>query len=170
MTYLERLNYYSILDKLAKEGKTITLSQSVTLSQMFPMISASAIVDSCNYMDGGVYDNGPFESLDNIYQLTCSIRDRISPGKKIILVTVENGRIEASEEVITSQLKAVINSVTNSIFTSNPLIHLHEIEGTKSSIDTIVRLQLYKPTSEKKKPISSTFRNTFVFQLTLPQW
>ncbi|MBK8373166.1 MAG: hypothetical protein IPL20_17865 [Saprospiraceae bacterium] len=64
---------------------------------------------------------------------------------------MENGRIEASEEVITSQLKAVINSVTNSIFTSNPLIHLHEIEGTKSSIDSIVRLQLYKPTSEKKK-------------------
>ncbi|MBK6364435.1 MAG: hypothetical protein IPF52_13435 [Saprospiraceae bacterium] len=79
----ERLNYYSILDQLAKEGKTITLSQSVTLSQMFPMISASAIVDRSNYMDGGVYDNGPFESLDNIYQLTSSIRDRISPGKKL---------------------------------------------------------------------------------------
>ncbi|MBK8623343.1 MAG: patatin-like phospholipase family protein [Saprospiraceae bacterium] len=147
----EYKNYYSVLDQLAQKGKTITISQSVALSQMFPMISASAIVDGCNYMDGGVYDNGPYESLDNIYQLTRKIRDEIAKEKRIVLITVENGRFAATNDTITSQLTAVINSVTNSIFTSNPTIHLQEIESLKDVKDSIIRLQIYEPKVEKEK-------------------
>jgi hypothetical protein len=144
-------NYYPILDSLKQKNKTISISQSVALSQMFPVISASGLVNGHNYMDGGVYDNGPFESLEEIYHAVRAIRDKLGSTKKIIMISVENGQFEIKPDISTTQITSTIAAATRSIFTSNPLTHLNEIRSNMSKKDTIINLKIYPNPSPPEK-------------------
>jgi hypothetical protein len=94
-------------------------------------------------MDGGVYDNGPFESLDEIYQAVKQLRNEIDNTKKIILISVENGKYENEVDTASTQIQSVISSATRSIFTSNPLTHLNELKSNFQGNDTLINFKIY---------------------------
>jgi hypothetical protein len=143
--------YFSILDSLATKNKaTLSISKSVALSQMFPFISASAIIDTNNFIDGGVYDNGSMETLDELYKLTNRLRTSMNSTRKIVLLSVENGRVENEPKKYSSQISSIQAAAVNSIFTSNPVNHLENIKIDKSRKDTIIRLFVYN--TNKKDP------------------
>lgn len=145
-------DYHSILDSLkSKNNGIITISQSVSLSQMFPFISASATVGGDNYIDGGVYDNFAFESLEALYHTVKKIRNEIDTSKKIIMISVENGKIDHERRSTTSQLQSLISSVTKSIFHTNPIRHLNNLRSELSSNDTIINLKIYPDINENKE-------------------
>ncbi len=155
-------DYHSILDSLkSKNNGIITISQSVSLSQMFPFISASATVGGDNYMDGGVYDNFAFESLEALYQTANKLRNEIDTSKKIIIISVENGKIDHEYQSTTSQLQSLISSVTKSIFHTNPIRHLSNLLSELSSKDTLINLKIYPDIKENPEIKSTNLQDVF---------
>ncbi|MBK8827814.1 MAG: hypothetical protein IPO26_14190 [Saprospiraceae bacterium] len=155
-------DYHSILDSLkSKNNGIITISQSVSLSQMFPFISASATVGGDNYIDSGVYDNFAFESLEALYHTVKKIRNEIDTSKKIIMISVENGKIDHERRSTTSQLQSLISSVTKSIFHTNPIRHLNNLRSELSSKDTIINLKIYPDINENKENKYTNLQDLF---------
>ncbi len=54
--------FVDVIDVLSPKGRrdtviNLTIGQSVNISELFPILSASASVDGFNYVDGGLYEN-----------------------------------------------------------------------------------------------------------------
>jgi len=133
--------FESILDE---KSQNLSIGEGISLSEMFPLISASATINWENYIDGGVYDNGAFETLGDLYHIVRPIRDSISPNKKIIMLSIENGAFEAKKDTFDTELGAIIASASRSIFSSNPVAHYNAIDAlTKNTIDTLHKIRIY---------------------------
>lgn len=155
--------FYSILDTLydKQHEQEITIGQSISLSEMFPFISASAnlkLTNSCkneSFMDGGVYDNVAFEIGDMVYNAVAKLRDSLYPKRPIVIITAENGKIDQKIQEIKNELDASVSSALNSIFTSNVISHLenltHSINLAKDKRDTLLRVFSYNTVNPEKK-------------------
>ncbi len=135
--------FYDILESLGPK-QNVKVIQSVALNQLFPILSASATLDSFNYMDGGVYDNLGFETLFDLYKITTLLRDGLTPDRRIILISIENGSYTPNlKKGKLFDLSAVGMAGSNSIFSSVP--HEHKHEGIKSLYcrDTFFELRVY---------------------------
>lgn len=138
---------YSIQDELFKSGESLTIGQSIALSEMFPVISASAVVNKHNYFDGGIYDNTPFEVGHDFYKLVKIFRDTLAPQRRIFVISVENGDFDAVSQIYTDQFSNVSSSASRSIFISNPNTHMHELSKdlALNIKDTLLRIRAYNP-------------------------
>ncbi len=135
--------FYDILGSLGPDH-TVKVIQSVALNQLFPILSASATLDSFNYMDGGVYDNLGYETLFDLYKITTLLRDSLTPDRRIILISIENGSYTPNiKKGKLFDMSAVSMAGSNSIFSSVP--HEHKNEGIKSLYcrDTFFELRVY---------------------------
>lgn len=156
---------YSISDSLFNSGRDLIMGESIALSEMFPFISASAGIRCCdnsdlvdNYMDGGVYDNVAFEVGKKVYRFVAELRDSVSPGRPIVLLSVQNGALDAVPEEQYSDVGSVMTSATNSIFISNVKSHQYELrqELKTNHLDTLLILKSYSR-SEDSSIVMSRF-------------
>lgn len=106
-------------DSLRRKGAPEILNQgsAVNLSQMFPIMSASARYDTCHYYDGGVYDNSGLSTVRDIYAVIAPLRDKLLPRSKIIVIYLANSTDKIKiEDNPQSGLKTLVNAASGSIF------------------------------------------------------
>lgn len=135
----------------------LTLGEATLLSQLFPMITASATVNGESYMDGGVYDNAAFEVTEDLYRSFCKVRDSLAINVKIAVVSVLNAPIESDveREVEKYDLVAAYNSALVSIFVSNLVKHRNELKNTvEQSGDIYYSMNCYNTISESNSESS----------------
>jgi len=69
----------------------LNYGEATILSQMFPIMSESAIVKGSRYYDGGVYDNSGISTIREIYKVLSAKRDEVAPERKIVVFYAKNG-------------------------------------------------------------------------------
>ncbi|MBK8779141.1 MAG: hypothetical protein WBB12_18840 [Saprospiraceae bacterium] len=137
--------FWSVLDSL-RPSRDLTISQSILTSQLFPIINASASIDSFHYLDGGVYDNLAFESLFDFYRLVAAKRDLLVPHRPIILISIVNGQYEKTLKPgdIHTELGAIGTALSGSLFSTNPKVHKSEgLLEINKSLDRFFELKIF---------------------------
>jgi outer membrane protein OmpA-like peptidoglycan-associated protein len=136
-------DFYSILDSLG-ENQSITIGESILLSQLFPVVNASAIIGSNSaYIDGGVYDNYGFETLLDLYEVVSKLRYKVAPKKSILIIPVLNSSIfnDSFQLNYKNNLINTITAVSSSIFISNPSRNLallnHKLKDNGDHIEML---------------------------------
>jgi len=152
----DSINTFSILEN--NGFPQLTMAHGVSLSEMFPVISASAIVGDHNYMDGGVYDNVAYETTDAIYKQAVRVRDRSHPTIKIHVITILNSPIEVKDTVF-GTYTAALEAGSRALFSSNVIANRLQLKKSvsKNTQDRHVEVTAYAkniPNSE-----SSIFSN-----------
>jgi hypothetical protein len=140
------------------ENNDLLIRQSINLSQMFPVISASAQVGKYHYLDGGVYDNLSYETLFNLYNLVKEIRDSFRIKRPIILISIVNSDYmsQLTFEDVHTELNATSSAAIQSLFGSNPFTHKQLGLSKLCSKDLFFELNVFtssnNPSSKKKNP------------------
>ena len=118
------------LDSLKCES-WITQGQAVNLSQMFPVMSGSAVVNGCQYYDGGIYDNSGLSTLREVYDVLSGARDLKAPHKRIVVIYLQNSQRDTGE-IHSSNVTSLLNAVTGTMFNANPEKHVRKIQKKTS--------------------------------------
>ncbi len=137
--------YFDIVGDLSPDS-SLTIHQSILLSQLFPIISASASIRGAHYFDGGVYDNLAHETLFDVYRFVSGIRDTFSPKRPIIMLSIVNSKYEEDikKNSIKSELGATINAATQSIFSAYPYSSKSfGLGAIHNDIDTLFDLRVF---------------------------
>ena len=146
--------YFSIPDSLGP-FRDLHINQSILLSEIFPVISASASIDGYHYLDGGIYDNLAYESLFDLYQFVSEKRDQKYKARPIILLSIINGNYEdpLPKDHISTEIAAIINGLSQSLFSTNPVVHefngLNALDPVK---DRFYELRVYQERIPKPSP------------------
>ena len=126
-------------DLLSTLDKTDTLSygEAMNLSQMFPILSASARVKDLHYYDGGIYDNSGLSTLRHVYQALKRARDAKAPQKKIIIFYAENGAEDESKvkDRAPSGLSSLIKAAMGSLFGASSKRHKEKLRKSVNDVD-----------------------------------
>lgn len=144
--------FYDILDTIGG-AKSITIIQAVALNQLFPIISASAIVDNSYFLDGGVYDNQGFETIFDLYKITRSLRDSFAKHRSIILLSIENGAYELDGKLkldTTGNIGATATAGLNSIFSTVSMVQKQNGLRSLCPNDTFFQLKVFMPDTSGK--------------------
>ena len=161
--------FYPILDSLPPD-EDLQINRSILISQMFPLISASASIDSFHYMDGGVYDNLAFETLFDIYTCVARMRDSMAVNRPIALISIANSDYEDDIEFkdIRSDIKATSKAVSQSLFSTNPIVQKSEgLQKLNVRKDGFFELKIYHPEPDSVvESFSEKFCNLFMYKQT----
>jgi predicted patatin/cPLA2 family phospholipase len=144
---------YSILESLG-DDRDLRVNQSILTSQLFPFISASATIDGFHYLDGGIYDNLGYESLFDLYQFVAKKRDKQAASRPIILLSIINGNYEdhIKPDRIQSELKAVTSAMSQSLFSTHPLVNKMEgLSKLNKEKDRFFELKIFQQSLSRPK-------------------
>jgi outer membrane protein OmpA-like peptidoglycan-associated protein len=161
-------DFYSILDSLG-ENQSISIGESILLSQLFPVVNASAIVGSNSaYIDGGVYDNYGFETLLDLYDIVSKLRYKVAPKKSILIIPILNSSIytDSFQLDYKNNLINTFTAVSNSIFISNPSRNLTLLkQKLNDNGDHIEMLEIFSKglQSHNGKPQNRAKNNWFKY-------
>lgn len=144
--------FYSVLDSISP-NKSITIGESILLSQSFPVVNANGIIDGKSvYIDGGVYDNFGFETLLDLYDVVSKIRNEVAPKKSLVLITILNSKISDENPTIKygDNVTNTLTAVTNSVFVSSPNKSLKVLEKKiNENGDHFKMLEIYSKITSK---------------------
>ena len=131
-----------------KSTKSMSYGTASNLSQMFPVMSASATINDNQYFDGGIYDNSGLSTIREIYSVLARKRDIISPEKKIVILYLENSRINLSEEdksffKINNSIKTLVQAASGSIFHASSVKHKSKLMSKLNSYGDTLRTDIY---------------------------
>lgn len=119
-----------LIDTLLRRKQSITLSQAVNLSQMFPIMSASSTYNNKQYFDGGTYDNSGMATIRDIYKVIAKARDQAGSDKKIVVLYLKNSNEQPTEKLNRSSIATLMTAASGSIFYANPDKHIEKLNNT----------------------------------------
>ncbi len=138
--------YEDLLATMIASNKSISIAQAVNLSQMFPVMSASAVWNSCEYFDGGAYDNSGLSTVRDIYSTLVPLRDKISPDKEIIVIYAKNSSEASTPGPHRTAVGTLASAALGSIFNASEIRHVSKLSSEVNKLgDRYLELSLDTP-------------------------
>ena len=137
---LTRFSHEDLMDSLDANNENLRVGEAINLSQMFPILSASAIVNNNQYYDGGIYDNSGLSTLRDVYKVLKTYRDEFAPHRKIVVFYCENGSMDEEKDdnaVAPSGIATLIKAASGSIFHANTSRHKIKLRNSVEDVGDI---------------------------------